>query len=66
MFHIPPSEFWSMTIKEWFWVMYFKSEMNRAEMEAIEEAKGGARTVKAPPSVWKELREDLRRRNGDS
>lgn len=45
--------------------MKFKSEMNRAETEAMDQAKGGKRTVKAPPSVWLELREDLKRRQSD-
>ena len=52
-FGIAPSEFWGMTVQEWFWVAKAKVDQMKAEKEAMEAA-GNPRHM--PESDWDDLR----------
>lgn len=53
-FGIQPSEFWNMSIKEWFWVAKYKAAKAKAEAEAMGQ---NSTAPHVPEHIWDELRE---------
>lgn len=62
LFNIQPSEFWAMTLIEWFWIVAAKIKANKAEQDAVDQSRSGNRKIKVPNSVWHELRAELKER----
>ena len=64
-FGVQPSEFWKMTVAEWFWAIQYRLEKAEAEAEM---AKAAGDKNHVPEEVWDELRAEhdakKRLRNG--